>query len=65
MIEINENACPQNHPCPAVRLCPVEAIVQDDIRSAPHIDDDLCTDCGACTQVCRVFSQVPDAVAVG
>ena len=64
MIAVNEYACPQNHPCPAVRSCPVDAIVQDDIFSAPRVDHELCTDCGACTMACRVFSQVPDAVGV-
>jgi hypothetical protein len=36
MINVNELACPQNHPCPAVQSCPVGAITQDDIFSAPH-----------------------------
>lgn len=64
MIAINEWACPQNHPCPAVRYCPVGAIIQDDIYSVPRIDQESCTDCGTCTQVCRVFSQVPDGVGM-
>ncbi len=64
MIITNPLACPQNHACPAVRRCPVEAIVQDNIYSAPRIDQDLCTECGACSQVCRVFTQVADQVAV-
>ena len=50
MIAVNEHACPQNHPCPAVRSCPVGAIIQDDIFSAPRIDHELCTECGACTR---------------
>jgi ferredoxin len=64
MINVNEFACPQNHPCPAVQSCPVGAIVQDDIYSVPRIDHDLCTECGACTLACRVFSLVPDEVGV-
>jgi len=64
MIAISEHACPQNRPCPAVGSCPVGAIIQDDIFSAPRIDHELCTECGACTEVCRVFSLVPDEVAV-
>jgi Fe-S-cluster-containing hydrogenase component 2 len=64
MIAVNEHACPQNHPCPAVRSCPVGAIIQDDIFSAPRIDNELCTACGACVQACRVFSLVEDEVGV-
>ena len=33
-------------------------------KTAPRVDHELCTDCGACTMACRVFSQVPDAVGV-
>ena len=65
MIHVNENACPQNHPCPAESYCPEGAIVQDDIFSAPRIDRELCTECGACTSVCRVFVQVSEPVPVG
>ena len=65
MIAVNVHACPQNHPCPAVQYCPEGAIIQKDIYSAPHIDDELCTECGACTKVCRVFSKVQDEVPVG
>jgi ferredoxin len=64
MIQVNVHACPQNHPCPAVRYCPEGAIIQDDIYTAPRIDEELCTECGECTNVCRVFSQVPDEVGV-
>lgn len=65
MIHVNVQACPQNHPCPAVRYCPEGAIVQDDIYSAPRVDDELCTECGACINVCRVFSYARDEVGVG
>jgi Fe-S-cluster-containing hydrogenase component 2 len=64
MISINPQACPQNHACPAVAACPEGAIIQDDISSAPWIDHDLCSECGACTQTCRVFSSVPDMAGV-
>jgi Fe-S-cluster-containing hydrogenase component 2 len=58
MIVVNEAYCPQNHPCPAVSFCPQDAIVQDDIHSAPRIDEELCTECGSCTQICRTFTHV-------
>jgi Fe-S-cluster-containing hydrogenase component 2 len=65
MIVVNDRFCPQNHACPAIASCPEGAIVQDGIYSAPRIDHDLCTECGACTSACRVFSQVRNEVAVG
>lgn len=65
MIIINSDACPKNHACPAARYCPAGAIVQEDIYSAPRIDEELCTDCGACVQICRrVFNQVSEEVGV-
>ncbi len=65
MIVVNDRFCPQNHPCPAVATCPQGAIVQDDFFSAPRIDHDLCTECGVCAGVCRVFSVVRDEVPAG
>lgn len=43
--------CPQNHQCPAVFVCPVNALTQVG-NSAPIVDNDLCIDCGKCTRVC-------------
>jgi Fe-S-cluster-containing hydrogenase component 2 len=65
MIAVNVHACPQNHPCPAVHYCPEGAIVQGSIYEAPRIDDENCTECGACMGVCPVFSLVRDEVKVG
>ncbi|MDD3927824.1 MAG: 4Fe-4S binding protein [bacterium] len=50
-VTINKNLCPQNHPCPAVRICPVEALSQQGFN-APDIDADKCLDCGKCTKLC-------------
>ncbi len=63
MIVVDAAHCPKNHPCPAVRLCPVDAIVQDDIFSAPRIDHERCIECGACVSACRVFQEVATPVA--
>ena len=64
MIGVNTAACPQNHPCPVVRLCLAGALTQVDTFSAPRIDHELCTECGACTSACRAFSQVASPVGV-
>jgi len=64
MMITNPHACPQNHACPAVHRCPEGAIVQENNFSAPSIDQGPCTECGACSRVCRVFVRVPEEVAV-
>jgi len=40
----------REHPC--LEACPVEAIQYDDEVSIFTVDEDLCTACGACTEVC-------------
>ena len=50
-ISINVARCPQNHPCPMVRTCPVGAIKQDGYK-APVIDKEKCIDCGKCVKGC-------------
>ncbi len=55
MIEIVEAYCPQNHPCPVINVCPYGAISQESSYSAPKIDEELCTECGTCTDYCPAF----------
>lgn len=50
-ILINERKCPQNHPCPAVRVCPVGALKQNGY-DAPVVDEELCINCMKCVQYC-------------
>ena len=48
---IDNRRCPQNHPCPAVRVCPQKAIKQVDFQ-APTIDQEKCTECNRCVKFC-------------
>jgi ferredoxin len=50
-IVVIKNLCPQNHPCPAVGVCPVGALVQEGFR-APIVDNSKCISCGECVQTC-------------
>jgi ferredoxin len=50
-VTVRKNLCPQNHPCPAVRVCPVGALTQMGF-SAPSVDESKCTDCGKCVKTC-------------
>gem|GEM_PF-822884 len=43
--------CPQDHPCPLVKVCPVGAISQLGF-AAPVIDEEKCIQCGACLTQC-------------
>ena len=50
-ISVNKSLCPQNHKCPAVKVCPVYAIKQEGF-DLPVIDQDLCINCGKCISFC-------------
>lgn len=52
-ITISAQRCPANHPCPAVRICPVDAIIQENrFTGLPVIDEEKCTKCGKCIRYC-------------
>lgn len=50
-LEIVIDNCPQNHKCPAVKVCPVGALSQKDFE-APQIDYGKCISCGKCSNFC-------------
>lgn len=50
-LHVTPERCPQNHPCPAVKICPVKALSQDGM-AAPRVDDERCIGCGKCVRKC-------------
>lgn len=50
-LRINKDLCPQNHRCPMLTICPVNAISQEGF-GLPKIDEDKCIECGKCARVC-------------
>ena len=48
---ISSLRCPQNHACPIIRICSVQAISQEG-NKLPVIDKLKCTDCGKCAKYC-------------
>lgn len=48
---VHQERCPKNHPCPAVRVCPVGALSQNGF-DAPVVDYELCIACGKCSDYC-------------
>ncbi|MDD3171936.1 MAG: 4Fe-4S binding protein [Bacilli bacterium] len=50
-IKVIKSRCPQNHPCPAVRVCPVKALKQERYN-APQVDLTTCIKCKKCVNYC-------------
>jgi Fe-S-cluster-containing hydrogenase component 2 len=48
---VKKERCPQDHKCPAVKVCPVNALSQQDL-AAPVVDAEKCIDCGKCADAC-------------
>ncbi len=48
---VNKRRCPQIHPCPSVRVCPVDALSQQ-LYEAPAVDQSKCIECGKCVRFC-------------
>lgn len=51
MIIIDKNKCPQNHKCPAINFCPVQAITQNGF-DLPIVNHELCINCKKCVRFC-------------
>ncbi|MGE4483902.1 MAG: 4Fe-4S binding protein [Oscillospiraceae bacterium] len=56
-LSVKKARCPQNHPCPSVRVCPVGALKQNGY-SAPTIDQSKCIKCGKCVRSCPMRALV-------
>ena len=54
---VKKDRCPQNHPCPAVRVCPVGALTQKGF-AVPEVNYDLCIACGKCSNFCPMRALV-------
>ena len=51
MVTVNTARCPQDHKCPALAVCPVGALSQEEY-SAPVVDTDKCINCKKCVHTC-------------
>ncbi|MEI6100435.1 MAG: 4Fe-4S binding protein [Eubacteriales bacterium] len=50
-LKVLKSRCPQNHPCPSIRVCKPGALVQNGFN-APTVSQDLCIQCGKCVSFC-------------
>ena len=48
---VKTTRCPQNHPCPSIKICPKGALSQKD-HNAPVVDLEKCIKCGKCIIYC-------------
>ncbi|MEA4816151.1 MAG: 4Fe-4S binding protein [Lachnospiraceae bacterium] len=51
ILKVDKNRCPQDHVCPAMRVCPVGALSQKGF-SLPVVDHSKCLLCGKCVKFC-------------
>ncbi len=56
LVVIKKN-CPQNHKCPSVKICPVNALTQEGFN-APIVSQDKCIKCGKCVEFCPMNALV-------
>ena len=54
---VKAERCPQNHPCPSVRVCPVAALTQVGVN-APQVNEEACIQCGKCVNFCPMRALV-------
>ena len=54
---VKTDRCPQNHPCPSVKVCPVGALSQHGF-DAPEVDMNKCIKCGKCVKFCPMQALV-------
>ena len=54
---VNKARCPQNHRCPSVSVCPVNALTQKGF-AAPEVDMEACIRCGKCVNFCPMNALV-------
>jgi Fe-S-cluster-containing hydrogenase component 2 len=52
VIIVNKKLCLKDHECPAVKICPMEALSQSNFK-APKVDPEKCTECGKCIDFCE------------
>lgn len=51
ILTVSKVRCPQNHRCPAVCVCPTNALTQKGF-SAPEVDQEKCVRCSKCVRYC-------------
>ena len=50
---VNLERCIGNEKCPAVRVCPMDALYQEKGEMKPSIRTGSCIACGTCIRICH------------
>ena len=58
-LKIIVERCPQNHKCPAIKVCPVNALSQEAFN-VPTVDYNKCIKCGKCANLCSKKALILD-----
>lgn len=58
-LSVLTHRCPQNHPCPSVKVCPAGALSQQSME-APSVQQSKCTACGKCVRFCPMGALILD-----
>lgn len=59
---ISPDICPQDHVCPLIKICPVQAISQPGVPGLPVINNEACIMCGQCVLACpkKAVTEIKD-----
>ena len=61
ILVVIKEKCPQNHKCPSVKVCPVDALEQNG-NYAPTVIQDKCIRCGKCVEFCPKKALVLESI---
>lgn len=57
ILKVIKERCPEDHHCPAMRVCPTGALKQSGF-DAPIVDETKCILCGKCVNFCPMKALV-------
>ncbi|MGE5606501.1 MAG: 4Fe-4S binding protein [Bacteroidota bacterium] len=58
-VKVLKHRCPQNHPCPSLKVCRAGALSQEGF-AAPVVDEAKCVDCNQCINFCPMGAFIKD-----
>lgn len=53
ILNVDLEKCIGNEKCPAVRVCPMDALYQEEGKLKPSLRAGSCIGCGVCMRICK------------